>query len=68
MLDVVVDAMGMAHPDSGIVRIEIGQGPDYAFDLSPLDALHGVPVTLKINIDVEGQANSNGVVNWQRTD
>ena len=28
----------------------------------PLDALHGVPVTLKINIDVEGQANSNGVV------
>jgi amidase len=26
-----------------------------------LDALHGVPVTLKINIDVEGQANSNGV-------
>ena len=40
MLDVVVDAMGMAHPDSGIVRIEIGQGPDYAFDLSPLDAVH----------------------------
>ena len=27
-----------------------------------LDALHGVPVTIKINIDVEGQANSNGVV------
>ncbi|MEW6641760.1 MAG: amidase family protein [Pseudomonadota bacterium] len=24
--------------------------------------LHGVPVTIKINIDVEGQANSNGVV------
>jgi amidase len=24
-------------------------------------ALHGVPVTIKINIDVEGQANSNGV-------
>jgi amidase len=24
--------------------------------------LHGVPVTVKINIDVEGQANSNGVV------
>lgn len=23
--------------------------------------LHGVPVTIKINIDVEGQANSNGV-------
>ncbi|MGZ5948401.1 MAG: amidase family protein [Caulobacteraceae bacterium] len=27
-----------------------------------LGALHGVPITLKINIDVEGQANSNGVV------
>jgi amidase len=26
-----------------------------------LDRLHGVPITLKINIDVEGQANSNGV-------
>jgi amidase len=27
-----------------------------------LASLHGVPITLKINIDVEGQANSNGVV------
>ena len=27
-----------------------------------LDLLHGVPVTIKINVDVEGQANSNGVV------
>jgi amidase len=26
-----------------------------------LGLLHGVPVTIKINIDVEGQANSNGV-------
>jgi amidase len=26
-----------------------------------LGVLHGVPVTIKINIDVEGQANSNGV-------
>ncbi|KJC50363.1 amidase [Bradyrhizobium sp. LTSP885] len=29
---------------------------------SAVGALHGVPVTIKINIDVEGQANSNGVV------
>ena len=29
---------------------------------SDLGALHGVPITLKINIDVEGQANSNGVL------
>ncbi|MBS0332017.1 MAG: amidase, partial [Proteobacteria bacterium] len=28
----------------------------------PLGPLHGVPVTVKINVDVEGQANSNGVV------
>ena len=27
-----------------------------------LGKLHGVPVTIKINIDVKGQANSNGVV------
>ena len=27
-----------------------------------LGPLHGVPVTVKINVDVEGQANSNGVV------
>lgn len=27
----------------------------------PLGKLHGVPVSIKINIDVEGQANSNGV-------
>lgn len=26
-----------------------------------MDLLHGVPVTVKINIDLEGQANSNGV-------
>ena len=26
-----------------------------------LGVLHGVPVTIKINVDVEGQANSNGV-------
>ena len=29
---------------------------------APLGPLHGVPVTVKINVDVEGQANSNGVV------
>lgn len=27
----------------------------------PLGPLHGVPVTIKINVDFEGQANSNGV-------
>ncbi|WP_439573099.1 amidase family protein [Phreatobacter sp.] len=28
----------------------------------PVGPLHGVPVTIKINVDVKGQANSNGVV------
>ena len=32
---------------------------------APLGTLHGVPVTIKINIDVEGQANSNGVVGFK---
>ena len=30
-------------------------------DGEQLGALHGVPITLKINIDLQGQANSNGV-------
>jgi amidase len=30
-----------------------------------LGKLHGVPVSIKINIDVEGQANSNGVVGFK---
>ena len=30
-----------------------------------LDVLHGVPVTIKINLDVTGQANSNGVVGFK---
>jgi amidase len=32
---------------------------------APLGDLHGVPVTVKINIDVAGQANSNGVVGFR---
>ena len=32
---------------------------------APLGTLHGVPVTIKVNVDVEGQANSNGVVGFK---
>jgi amidase len=42
--------------------IEAAQAADRArASGAALGALHGVPVTVKINIDVEGQANSNGV-------
>jgi amidase len=30
-----------------------------------LGKLHGVPVTIKINVDLEGQANSNGVLTFK---
>ncbi|GGC84503.1 amidase family protein [Chelatococcus reniformis] len=33
----------------------------------PIGPLHGVPVTVKINVDVEGQANSNGVSAFKET-
>lgn len=39
MLDIAVDAWTLAQPTEHIVRIEISQGPDYGFDLSPLDSV-----------------------------
>jgi amidase len=52
---VVVDLSGQA--------IEAARSADRARKQgAALGKLHGVPVTIKINIDVEGQANSNGVV------
>ncbi|HEY2356716.1 MAG TPA: amidase [Phenylobacterium sp.] len=52
---VVVDLSGPALEAARAADRARAQGAE-------LGALHGVPITIKINIDVEGQANSNGVV------
>ena len=49
--------------DLSAQAIEAARAADRAqADGAPLGKLHGVPVTIKINIDLEGQANSNGVL------
>src|SRR6185295_14889291 len=65
-----IDRMRAANPalnavvvDLSAQAIEAARAADRArAQGAPLGKLHGVPVTIKINIDVEGQANSNGVV------
>jgi len=52
---VVVDMTGQALEAARAADVARARG-------DALGALHGVPVTIKINIDVEGQANSNGAV------
>jgi amidase len=63
------DRMRAANPainaivvDLSAQAIEAARAADRALaqDATP-GKLHGVPITIKINIDVEGQANSNGV-------
>src|SRR4029077_20774341 len=54
-INAVVVALSEAAPASAHAR---DQAPAKGPGLGPL---HGVPVTVKINIDLEGQANSNGV-------
>ena len=65
-----IDRMRVANPainavvvDLSTQAIEAAQAADRATTQgAALGKLHGVPVTIKINIDVAGQANSNGVV------
>ncbi len=48
--------------DLGDTALEAARAADLAQAKgAELGLLHGVPVTIKINIDVQGQANSNGV-------
>ena len=62
--------MQAANPAINAVVVDLGDAALKAAERADaaqhrgdtLGALHGVPVTIKINIDVEGQANSNGVV------
>ncbi len=65
-----VDRMHAVNPSLNAVvvdlsaqAIEAARAADRAqADGATLGKLHGVPVTIKINIDLEGQANSNGVL------
>ncbi len=64
-----IDRMRAANPainaivvDLSEQAIEAARAADRAKEQGAiLGRLHGVPVTININIDVEGQANSNGV-------
>ncbi len=64
-----LERMHAANPAINAVVVDLGEqamreaaAADQARTRGdPLGALHGVPVTVKINIDVTGQANSNGV-------
>ncbi len=64
-----IDRMRVANPAINAIvvdlserAIEAARAADRAKEQGAiLGRLHGVPVTVKINIDFEGQANSNGV-------
>nr|WP_249123243.1 MULTISPECIES: amidase family protein [unclassified Bradyrhizobium] len=56
---VVVDLGAAARSAAKAADAALAGARKHGEDVGPL---HGVPVTIKINIDVEGQANSNGVV------
>ena len=64
-----VERLQAANPAINAVVVDLSEvalGAAKAADAALADGaelgpLHGVPITLKINIDVEGQANSNGV-------
>jgi amidase len=68
-----IDRMRAVNPDLNAVvvdlstpALEAARAADRAqAQAAPLGTLHGVPVTIKINVDVEGQANSNGVVGFK---
>jgi amidase len=56
-------ALNAVVVDLGAAAIEAARAADTAqAQGASFGKLHGVPVTVKINIDLEGQANSNGVL------
>ena len=65
--------MRAANPALNAVVVDLSDqalGEAHAADAAQarggaLGPLHGVPVTIKINLDVTGQANSNGVVGFK---
>jgi amidase len=61
-MQAVNPAINAVVVDLGDAALEAARVADKAQAAgAALDLLHGVPVTIKINLDVEGQANSNGV-------
>jgi len=68
-----LDRMAAVNPALNAVVVDLGEpalAAARAADRAqaagaPLGTLHGVPVTIKINIDVQGQANSNGVAAYR---
>lgn len=62
-LDAVNPALNAVVVDLRAQALDAARAADRAqASGAGLGPLHGVPVTIKINVDVEGQANSNGVV------
>jgi amidase len=57
---IVVDLSAQAIEAARAADRALAQG-------ATLGKLQGVPVTIKINIDVEGQANSNGTISRRET-
>jgi amidase len=70
-----VERLHAANPALNAVVVDLSEAALTAADAADaaqargaeLGLLHGVPITLKINIDVEGQANSNGVAAFALT-
>jgi amidase len=70
-----LERMGAVNPALNAVVVDLGEAALVAARAAdralaagePVGTLHGVPVTIKINVDVEGQANSNGVAAFKDT-
>ena len=68
-----IDRMREVNPAINAIVVDLGEQAVAAARAADqakaqgaaLGRLHGVPVTIKINIDVEGQANSNGVLGFR---
>ncbi len=58
-LNAIVDDMSVdAEKTAAALDSQFGR-------IGPVGPLHGVPVTIKVNIDVEGHANTNGVTGFK---
>jgi amidase len=72
-LDACLTRMATVNPRLNAVTVDLSESARIAADEAdrvvargePLGALHGVPVTIKENVDQEGCATTNGVVGFQ---